>query len=357
LGRAEELWVKRVRSAAAIAGLLMVSGGLAACGKSSGAPAADAPISGQTITLYNGQHEQTTSKLVDEFTKQTGVKVKVRSDDEDVLAQQIQQEGSKSPADVFFTENTPPLARLDEAKLLSPVDASTLAVVPPAYNAGDHNWVGVSARVSAIVYNTDKLQPSQLPKSILDLANAEWKGKLGIAPGETDFAPLVTSIAASHGDAAAVTWLKALKSNAGGKQEADNETLVADINKGSIQLGVINHYYWYRLQNEIGKGTMHSALAYFAPRDDGYLLDVSGAGVMKSSKHQKAAQALLAFLVSRQGETVLAKSDSFEYPLGSKTPGDAALPPFTDFQPKAFDLERIGDGKHAVDLLQEAGLL
>ena len=99
--------MKRVRSVAAIAGLLVMAGGLAACGKSSGAPAADAPISGQTITLYNGQHEQTTNALVDAFTKQTGVKVKVRSDDEDVLAQQIQQEGSKSPADVFFTENTP----------------------------------------------------------------------------------------------------------------------------------------------------------------------------------------------------------------------------------------------------------
>ena len=78
---------------------------------------------------------------------------------------------------------------------------------------------------------------------------------------------------------------------------------------------------------------------------------------MKSSKHQKAAQAFLAFLVSRQGETVLAKSDSFEYPLGSKTPGDSALPPFDDLQPKAFDLAQIGDGKHAVTLLQEAGLL
>ncbi len=169
--------MKRVRGAAAIAGLLMVSGGLAACGKSSGAPAADAPISGQTITLYNGQHEQTTSALVEAFTKQTGVKVKVRSDDEDVLAQQIQQEGSKSPADVFFTENTPPLARLDEAKLLSPVDASTLAAVPSAYNAADRNWIGVSARVSVIVYNTDKLKASQLPKSILDLAEPRVEGQ------------------------------------------------------------------------------------------------------------------------------------------------------------------------------------
>ncbi|HEX4016272.1 MAG TPA: extracellular solute-binding protein, partial [Frankiaceae bacterium] len=344
--------MSRVRSVAAVAGLLMVAGGLAACGSTSKAPAADAPISGQTITLYNGQHEQTTNALVAAFTKQTGVKVKVRSDDEDVLAQQIVQEGSHSPADVFFTENTPPLARLDEAKLLSPVDASTVAAVPTADSASDHNWVGVSARVSVLVYNTDKLKPADLPTSIYGLADPKWKGKLSIAPGETDFAPLVTSIAASRGDDAALAWLKAIKSNAGSHQEADNETLVANVNKGITQIAVINHYYWYRLQNEVGKSKMHSALAYFAPGDDGYLLDVSGAAVVKSSKHQKAAQALLAFLVSKQGETVLASGDSFEYPLGSNTAANAELPPLSSAKPKAFDLSQIGDGKHAVTLLQ-----
>jgi iron(III) transport system substrate-binding protein len=349
--------VKRVRSVAAIVGSLMVAGGLAACGSSSKAPAANAPISGQTITLYNGQHEQTTSALVAAFTKQTGVKVKIRNDDEDVLAQQIQQEGSHSPADVFFTENSPPLARLDEAGLLAPVDPSTLAAVPAAYSAADKRWVGISARVSLIVYNSTKLKASDLPTSVLGLADPQWKGKLSIAPGETDFAPIVTSVAASHGDAAAVTWLKALKVNAGSHSEPDNETLVSNVNKGITQIAVINHYYWYRLRDEVGAKAMHSALAYFAPRDDGYLLNVSGAGVLTSSKHPKAAQALLAFLVSRQGETVLAKGDSFEYPLGSDTPANPALPPLASTMPKAFDLAQIGDGKHAVTLLQQAGLL
>ena len=349
--------MRRVRSVAAVAGLLVVAGGLAACGSSPAAPAPNAPLSGQTITLYNGQHEQTTSALVAAFTKQTGVKVKIRSDDEDVLAQQIEQEGSHSPADAFYTENSPPLARLDEAGLLSPVDASTLAAVPAAYSASDHHWVGISARVSVIVYNTDKLKAGDLPTSIYGLADPKWKGKLSIAPGETDFAPLVTSVAASRGDAAALAWLKALKSNAGSHQEADNETLVSNVNKGITQLAVINSYYWYRLQNEVGKGKMHSALANFAPGDDGYLLDVSGAGVLKSSKHQKAAQALLAFLVSKQSETVLASGDSFEYPLGSNTPADPELPPLSAAKPKAFDLSQIGDGKHAVTLLQKAGLL
>ena len=80
--------------------------------------------------------------------------------------------------------------------------------------------------------------------------------------------------------------------------DPDNETLVANVNKGVTQLGVINHYYWYRLRDEDGSSGIHSALARFAPHDDGYLLDVSGAAVLKSSQHQQAAQALVKFLVS-----------------------------------------------------------
>jgi iron(III) transport system substrate-binding protein len=342
----------------------VVAGALvaAACGSSGGGGGSAGPaagkssLAGQTITLYNGQHEQTTDALVKAFEKQTGVIVKVRSDDEDVLAEQIEQEGSRSPADVFFTENTPPLARLDEKGLLAPVGAKALAAVPSRDSAPDGHWVGVSVRVSMLVYNTSDLKPSQLPKSVLDLASPQWKGKLGLAPSETDFAPIVTSVAEDKGDAAAVTWLKALKANAGPHVEPDNETLVADVNKGVVQLGVINHYYWYRLRDEVGKSGMHSALAAFAPHDDGYLLDVSGAGVLKSSQHQAAAHALVSFLVSAQGQRVLAGGDSWEYPIGSGVT-NPALPPLSGFQPRDFSLSQIGDGTKAITLLQQAGLL
>jgi iron(III) transport system substrate-binding protein len=334
---------------------------LAAC-SSSGSPtsaaasssASGSSIAGQTITLYNGQHEETTDALVAAFEKLTGAKVKVRSDDEDVLAQQIQQEGAKSPADVFYTENTPPLVRLDDAGLLVPIDAGAIAAVPSADSASDHDWLGVSARVSELVYNTSDLVAADLPTSILGLADPKWKGKLDIAPSETDFQPIVTAVAADIGDAKTVTWLKALKANAGAHQDPDNETLVANVNKGTTEIGVINHYYWYRLRDELGTSGMHSALALFAPHDDGYLLDVSGVAVMKSSKHQQAAQQLAAFLVSKVGQQVLASGDSWEYPIGSGVT-NPKLPPMSGLQPKQFDLTQIGDGAHAVTLLQQAG--
>jgi iron(III) transport system substrate-binding protein len=336
---------------------------IAACasgeGRTSASSAADqaaSPLAGQTITLYNGQHEQTTDALVQAFEKQTGVTVKVRSDDEDVLAQQIGQEGARSPADVFFTENTPPLAQLDAKGLLAPLGDQALAAVPAQYSAADRDWAGVSARISVLVYNTSELKPSQLPKSVLDLADPQWKGKLDIAPSETDFAPIVTSVARDKGDAAAVNWLKALKANAGSHQEPDNETLVANVNKGTTEIGVINHYYWYRLRDEVGPSGIHSALATFAPGDDGYLLDVSGAGVLKSSRHQAAAQAFVAFLTSAAGQRVLTQSDSWEYPVGAGIT-NPKLPALSSFHPRQFSLTQIGDGSKALTLLQQAGLL
>ncbi len=160
--------------------------------------------------------------------------------------------------------------------------------------------MGVSARISALVYNTGKLKPAQLPQSVLDLADPQWKGKIELAPSETDFWPVVSSVAKAYGPDRALAWLKGLKANAGsGANVPDNETLVSDVSQGNTQLALINHYYFYRLQAEQGKGSVHAAIAYFKPHDPGYVEDISGAAVLKSSTHQAAAQQLLNFLTSR----------------------------------------------------------
>src|SRR6266436_3752671 len=105
----------------------VVGATLAACGSSSG--------SSPTLTLYNGQHEQTTNELVAAFEKQTGIHVNVRSDDENVLANQIALQGQNSPADVFFTENSPPLEFLSGKHLLSAVPNSTFGQIPSQYSS------------------------------------------------------------------------------------------------------------------------------------------------------------------------------------------------------------------------------
>jgi iron(III) transport system substrate-binding protein len=323
---------------------------LVGCGGSSSDPA-------NTLVLYNGQHEQTANALIAAFEKKTGIDVQVRSDDEDVLANQIVQEGANSPADLFYTENSPALAFLGGKGLLSPVSAATLAGVPAQYDSPQGDWVGVSARVSVLVYNTSMLQPSQLPTSITQLADPRWKGLLGIAPSETDFQPIVTSLDVTEGPTATVEWLEALKSNAGDHTYPDNETLVAQVNSGQVAIGVINNYYWYRERAELGASAMHSAIAFFAPHDPGYVVDVSGAAVLKSSHHQANAERFLAFLVSQQGQQIIADADSFEYPLDPSIPAAGGQVPFASLQPNPITIAQLGDGATAVALLQQAQLI
>ena len=337
--------------------LVVCAGLFTACSSNTSSSPPGTGGSGTSITLYSGQHEETTDALVKAFEAKTGVNVKVRNDDEDVLAQQIAQEGSRSPADVFYTENSPPLMSLQAKGLLAPVDPATLAAVPPRFNSPSGDWVGVSARVSTLVYNTSALQPSDLPTSVLGLADPKWKGKLGLAPSETDFQPIVTSIIHAKGTAAALAWLKAVKSNAESHTYPDNETLVSEVNKGQVELGLINSYYWYRLRKEVGASAMHSAVATFAPRDPGYVLDVSGAAVMKSSKHPTQAQQFVAFLVSAEGQSILAHSDSYEYPLRTASAASTELTPLDQLQPNSLGVAALGDGAAAVALLQQAQLL
>jgi iron(III) transport system substrate-binding protein len=310
-----------------------------------------------TLTVYSGQHPETVGALVSAFEKKTGVHVVVRSDDEGVLTSQIIAEGSRSPADVFLTENSPPLVALGERGLLGRIDSSTLAQTSAKYSSPTENWAAISARVSTLVYNTKDLRPSQLPTSVLGLADPKWRGKLALAPTETDFQPIVTAVAARYGQARAVKWLEALRNNAGSRVYPDNETLVAEVNSGQAALGVINHYYWYRLRDEIGSKHIHSAERFFSPRDPGYVIDVSGAGILASSTHKRAAQRFVAFLVSHAGQEILAHSESYEYPLGSGVLSAKRLVPFSSLRPDPISISQLGDGSVAITLLREASLL
>jgi len=340
----------RHRGTVAAAVAVALAGGLlTACG---------AGGSSQTITLYNGQHEQTADAMINGFTGVTGIAVKTVDDDEDVLADEIVTQGSHTPADVIYTENSPVLEYLQSKGLLAKVDPSTLARTPGKYNSPQGDWVGISARVSVLIYNPSLISKSDLPTSVLQLANPKYKGKLAFAAGETDFQPIVTSVLRAHGTAATLKWLSALKANAAGHLYPDNETIASDVNKGSAALGIINQYYWYRMRAEIGAGATHSKIAHFAPHDPGYVIDVSGAAVLKSSQHQAAAQQFLAFLVSKPAQEIIGgHSLSYEYPIASGVTTAAPETPLSQLQPNSITIGELGTGTTAITLLRRAGLL
>ena len=309
-----------------------------------------------SLTLYSAQHEQTVDLLSKAFTKETGIDVKVHSGEAPELASQLVKEGASSPADVFFTENSPELELLAEKGLLSKVTPTTLASVPAVDSGANGDWVGVLTRENVLVYNTDMVKEAALPASLLDLAKPEWKGKLAIAPTDADFLPLVGAVTALKGRPAALDWLKGLRENA--MIFDDDEGVVAAVDRGAAATGIINNYYWPRLLQEKGAGAMKSAIHHFAGGDVGGLMNVSGAAVLKSSHNQAAAQKFLAFLVKKSTQEMLSSLDiTFEYPLVPGVAANPILKPIGELAPPPLTVKQIGDDRDAAQLLREAGLV
>jgi iron(III) transport system substrate-binding protein len=310
----------------------------------------------ETITLYNAQHEQLVSQLAKNFEKETGIAVRIRNGEGPALAAQIVAEGEATPADVYFTENSPELMLLEEKGLLSAVDAGTLAAVPKRFSSPSGKWVGVFARENALAYNTAKIQPTHLPASLMDLAKPEWRGRVGVAPSDADFLPLVSGVLAAKGRVQTLAWLKGLKVNA--QIFDDEEGVVTAVNRGAVETGIVNNYYWDRLYAEIGANKMRSAIHHFGHGDIGALVNVSGAAVLKAAHHPGAAQRFLAYLVGQRAQSLMAQSHiGYEYPLHEGVAPDPLLKPFNELNPPALSIEQLGDDSQAAKLLREAGLL
>jgi iron(III) transport system substrate-binding protein len=318
------------------------------------APGGASASSTASIVLYNGQHPQLTDKLVAAFVRHTGIHVSVRTGDGIVLADQILQEGGASPADVYLTENTPELMFLEQHDLLNKLPKSVLDQIPSSDSSPTGRWVGFGLRVSAVVYDPKLVAPTTLPPSILDLARPKWRGKIALAPIDSDFPPLVGAILATYGKSATAKWLSGVKHNAVVYQ--DEEAVVAAVNRGSIAIGIANQYYWYRLQLEVGRGATNSVLYYFPHRDVGSIENVSGAAVLASSHNRAAAQAFVRFLVSPAGQRIIASSDDFEYPARPGISPNTALPPLRSLAPASISVKALGNDQEASTLIQQAGL-
>jgi len=309
-----------------------------------------------SLVLYSAQHPQTVKLLAKDFEQTSGISVKVREGEGPELVAQLLAEGKASPADVYLASNSPELMMLQEKQLLAKLPAANLAAIPARFNSPTGEWVGVMARENVLVYNTKLANVAQMPASLMDLSKPQWKGKLGIAPSDGDFLPLVSAVHALKGEAATAQWLKGLHDNA--QTFDDNEGVVAAVNRGSVAVGIINNYYWARLQTELGVKGMHSQLYHFANADVGALLNVSGVGMLKSAHNVDAAQKFIAYLISPRGQQIMAKSNiTYEYPLLPGIAPSPLLKPFNQLTPPPLDMQKLGDDSQSARLLRQAGLL
>ena len=306
------------------------------------------------IVVYNAQHENLVKSWVDGFTKETGIKVTLRNGDDSELGNQLVQEGSASPADVFLTENSPSMLLFDNAKLFAPLDAETLKQVPAEYRPAHGRWIGIAARSTVFVYNPEKLSEQQLPKSLMDLAKPEWKGRWAASPSGADFQAIVSAMLALKGEQATLEWLKAMKANFVAYK--GNSTVMKAVNAGQIDGGVIYHYYRFVDQSKTGENSKNTKLYYFKHQDPGAFVSLSGGGVLASSKHKAQAQAFIKYITGKEGQESLRTNNAFEYAVGVNAASNPKLVPLNELDAPKVEPSTL-NSKKVIELMTQAGLL
>lgn len=307
-----------------------------------------------SITVYAGRSQELIGPILERFEAQSGIEVHVKYAKSSELAATLFEEGDRSPADVYIAQDAGALGAVEAAGLFATLDGDILGRVSEAFRSPSGAWVGLSGRARTVVYNTANVDPADLPDSILDFTDPQWKGRIGWAPSNASFQAFVTALRLVHGEDAAREWLLGIKAN-DVVEYPKNTPIVAAVGAGEIDVGFVNHYYLHRFLAEQGEG-FGARNYYTAPGDIGTLINVAGAGILASSDSKDAAAELLRFLLSDEAQRYFTE-ETFEYPLVASVEANADLRSIAELQPVALDLGRLEDLEATVRLLRETGVL
>jgi len=307
-----------------------------------------------TITVYSGREEEYVGPLLERYEEETGQELDVRYGETAELAATLIEEGENSPADVFFAQDAGALGALEREDLLTELDEGLLTRVPERYRSPQGVWVGTSGRARVVGYNTEKLSEADLPASILDFTDPEWKGRIGWAPTNGSFQAFVTAMRLTEGEQATEEWLRRIVANDPVAFD-DNEAIRDAIASGEIDIGFLNHYYIAEAIEEEGEN--YPVRAYH-PRggDAGSLINVAGAGIVSASDDADGSAEFIEFVLSDESQRYFAEEVK-EYPLVEGIPADPAVTPLNEIQQPDVQLGELGDLEGTLELLQRSGAL
>ena len=306
-----------------------------------------------SLVIYSGRNKNLVGPLIDKLRTATGLDVQVRYGDSAELAAQILEEGADTRADVFFSQDAGALGALSKHQMLAPVPQELLDRVAARYRSSEGTWVGVSGRSRVIVY--DPRTVAAPPKSVFELTGPKWKDKVGWSPTNASFQSFVTALRVVAGEDKARQWLEAMKAN-GTKSYPNNVEILNAVDDGKLQLGLINHYYWYEKVAENGPNGVPSRLAYLPGGDPGALVNVAGVGMLKGTGHGEAAKKAMDYLLGADAQKYFADTTK-EYPLVAGVPTAPGLPPFDSLKGPEVDLSKLDSLEQTITMLQDVGLV
>ena len=326
------------------------------------APRAQAQTS--ELNLYTSRHYDTDDTLYNSFTEATGIQVNMVEASADELIERIKSEGENSPADILITVDAGRLWRAEQDGLFQPVDSETLNnAVPANLRQADGLWFGFSKRARVLMYNRDRVNPTEL-STYEDLVDPKWRGRLLTRTSTNIYSQSLTGAMLHHmGAEATEEWARGFVANFARQPEGNDTAQIQAVAAGVGDVAIANSYYLARLMKSEDPADQAVAeqVGMFFPNqgegERGTHVNISGGGVLRSASNYEAAVQFLEHLVSSQSQQYFASGNN-EYPVVAGTPVDPVLDSFGTFQEDEIDASIFGgNNDEALRIMDRAGWL
>ncbi len=312
------------------------------------------------VNLYSARKEALIKPVLDEFTADTGIKVNLLTDKADKLLKRIETEGNNTKADLFITVDGGRLQRAKVAGVLQPIYSAKLnGRIPRSLRDKTGQWYGLSKRARVIVYNKNKVKPSEL-SSYENLISPKWKGRICVrSSGNIYNQSLLASIIAHHGEQYALKWAKGIVKNMARTPQGNDRAQMKAVSAGECDIAIVNSYYYGGILNssDLKERKYAKNLRIFFPKLKGHgaHINVSGAGVTKYAKNKDNAVKLLEYLTSPTAQEFYADSN-YEFPVVNGTKRGATVKSWGRFKEDKLPINKLGEynGK-AVKIFDKAG--
>jgi iron(III) transport system substrate-binding protein len=339
---------------AVVAGVVLVA---SACGDGDDDAATDTTEAAEEaeLVVYSGRDEELVGPLIDMFEEESGITTEVRYGDSAEMAAALLEEGENTPADVFYSQEVGTVGALSKAGLLSPLPEDVVAEVPERYRPTEGtDWVGVTGRSRVIVVNPDVIDDA--PTTVEELTEEQYEGEVGWAPGNASFQSFVTAYRVGQGEQAASDWLDAMIDNDTQIYE-NNVSILEAVEAGDLGAGLINHYYWARMADEVGGAeNMASDLVFLEEGDPGALVNATAVAITTTGADNPASLEFVEFLLSPEAQQYFVE-ETKEYPLVDGVDGPAELPAIEELVGPEIDLGDLDSVEETITVLTDKGLL
>jgi iron(III) transport system substrate-binding protein len=303
------------------------------------------------LVIYSGRSKSLVDPVIEKFKAETGINVEVKYGGSTQLAVALIEEGSLTPADLFWAQDAGALGALNKVGLLQTLPSEVVDLVPDAFRNSSRTWVATTGRARVLVYSPSRVSEEEMPLSVSDFTNEIYRNRIAWAPTNASFQSFVSALILELGVDAAREWLIAVRNN-GAKNYSNNNAILHGIAAGEADLGVTNHYYLLRTKAENPAFPVEQTV--FAPGDLGNMVNVAGIGKVASSTNP-AAEMFIEFLL-RDEIQLWFTQNVYEYPVVTLNVENLETSAIMKTAPK-LDLEALDNLDETLELLREVGLL